>query len=124
MTDWSDVTVPLKDVLEIIRADDQRALQIKEVGDGKALDLQKETQQYKDEKANELREQISNERGAYLTRLEFNTSHQALIDKIDALTTRIAATEGRSGGLNQGWVWLLGAIVAIGTIIGIAVRLK
>jgi vacuolar-type H+-ATPase subunit H len=46
------------------------ALKIKEAGDAKALELAREIQTYKDEKANELREQINQERGLYATKAE------------------------------------------------------
>jgi mevalonate kinase len=48
----------------------EKALKIKEEADKRALDLQAETQAYKDEKANELRSQIERERGAYVTQAE------------------------------------------------------
>jgi hypothetical protein len=61
-------------------ADDlrQRALDIKEVGDRRALELARDIQTYKDEQANELRSQIESERGTYITRAEL----QAAIDKV------------------------------------------
>lgn len=51
-----------------LRAADQWALQIKETGDREALRLAREIQTYKDEKANELREQINSERNLYPTK--------------------------------------------------------
>jgi hypothetical protein len=62
----------------------EKALAIKTKADEAALELSRASQTYKDEKANELRTQIESERGHYLTRPEYNTQHQALIDKIDA----------------------------------------
>lgn len=61
----------------------EKALKIKETADLAALGLAREIQTYKDEKANQLREQINEERGAYLTRIEYTTQHQALIDKVE-----------------------------------------
>lgn len=49
----------------------EKALKIKETADLAALELAREIQTYKDEKANELREQISSERGLYVTHAEF-----------------------------------------------------
>jgi hypothetical protein len=49
----------------------EKALQIKEHADEAALGLAREIQSYKDEKANQLREQINAERGLYVTRPEF-----------------------------------------------------
>lgn len=45
----------------------EKALKIKEEADRSALLLAREIQTYKDEKANELREQINRERGLYVT---------------------------------------------------------
>jgi vacuolar-type H+-ATPase subunit H len=53
-----------------ISVEREKALKIKEEADKRALDLQAETQAYKDEKANELRSQIERERGAYVTQAE------------------------------------------------------
>ena len=48
----------------------EKALKIKETADLAALQLAREIQEYKDAKANELREQISSERGLYSTKEE------------------------------------------------------
>jgi hypothetical protein len=45
----------------------EKALKIKETADLAALQLAREIQSYKDEKANQLREQINSERGLYAT---------------------------------------------------------
>ena len=62
MTEWTTAT--LKDHFDALRAADQRAIQIKEKPDGERLELACQIQTYKDEKANELREQISLRSGA------------------------------------------------------------
>ncbi len=61
----------------------EKAVQIKERAEERALQLAREIQSYKDEKANELRSQIEGERGEYLKRQEFLTSHEALVDRFD-----------------------------------------
>ena len=53
-----------------IAVEREKALRIKDQADRDALDLAREIQKYKDEKANELREQIASERGLYVTRDE------------------------------------------------------
>jgi hypothetical protein len=79
-----------RDYFEALRAADQRALQIKEEADERALTLQAETQKYKDEKANELRSQIESERGMYATKDDLgilndkrDTALAALNEKFD-----------------------------------------
>ena len=56
---------PNREVARLLREADQRALSIKETADEKALGLAREIQTYKDEKANELRDQLKNEREDY-----------------------------------------------------------
>jgi hypothetical protein len=109
MSEWTIDT--LKEHFDDLRAADQRALQIKEVGDAKALDLQKETQQYKDEKANELREQIGSERGNYTTRAEM----KPVLDFV-------ASQQGSSKGSDKTLNFILMALVALNIIIGFVLR--
>jgi hypothetical protein len=67
-----------------LRIDDQRALQIKQIADEKALDLARQQQTYKDEKANELREQIASERGLYATKEDLASLEYKITAKQDA----------------------------------------
>jgi vacuolar-type H+-ATPase subunit H len=69
---------------------EEKALKIKEEADKRALDLQAETQTYKDEKANELRSQIERERGSYVTQTE-----------LKPLTDYVARQQGRSAGIGS-----------------------
>jgi len=59
---------------------EEKALKIKEEADKTALGLQRDNQLYRDEKANELREQISSERGLYVR----NSDLDGAVDKIEA----------------------------------------
>ncbi len=95
-----------------VNIEKEKALKIKEEADKVALGLARDIQKYKDEKANELREQINSERGLYAT----NEKMDAAFKPINAY---ISAQQGRSGGLSQGWAVLLGAVGLIGTILGI-----
>ena len=88
-------TVKLSDYIAAVRAGDlalnqerdrryaevsierEKALKIKEKADEKALSLARDIQTYKDLQANQLREQINNERGLYATK-----------DQLDALAAR------------------------------------
>ena len=76
-SEWTVDT--LKEHFDALRAADQRALQIKESADEKALELAREIQTYKDEKANELRSQIEREQGERATKAEL----QALGEKLE-----------------------------------------
>jgi len=80
----------------------EKALKIKEQADRDALGLAREIQTYKDEKANELREQISRERGLYVTQPEV----KAMVEKIEAtikpFSDFVSSQQGnQSGRLSQ-----------------------
>ena len=79
----------------------EKALKIKETADLAALQLARDIQIYKDEKANELREQINSERGLYVTR----TDLAFVVEKFD-------------GKLAQLWnMSILLALLLIGSLI-------
>ena len=98
-------TVPLREYLAAVRESDvrfgaerdrrytevnlerEKALKIKETADLAALELAREIQTYKDEKANELRSQIERERGSYITQAE-----------LKPLADFVARQQGRQGG--------------------------
>jgi len=121
-------SVPLKEHLEALRAADMRfederdrrysevnierekALKIKETADLAALQLAREIQTYKDEKANELREQISSERGLYATNKD-----------IDPIKSYVSSQTGRGVGMNALFGWAMALLMAG---IAIAVYLK
>jgi preprotein translocase subunit SecF len=116
-------TVPLKEHLEALRAADMRfeeerdrrytevnierekALKIKETADLAALQLAREIQTYKDEKANELREQINSERGLYATNKD-----------IDPIKSYVSSQTGRGLGMNA----LFGVVMTL-LMAGIAI---
>lgn len=100
----------------------EKALKIKEVADLAALQLAREIQTYKDEKANELREQISSERGNYATREDLSAALREVTAMIKPLAEYVSSQQGRSTGLNAGWGYLLGAASLIGLIITLIVR--
>jgi hypothetical protein len=72
-----------------VKEEQEKAIKIKETADLAALELAREIQTYKDEKANELREQISSERGLYATKDDL----AGAIEKVQA--------ERRTGGLDS-----------------------
>ena len=121
-------TVPLKDHLSALREADlrfqeerdrryaevnierEKALKIKETADLAALQLAREIQTYKDEKANELREQINSERGLYATNKD-----------IDPIKSYVSSQTGRGLGMYA----LFGVVMTLlMAVIAIAVYLK
>jgi len=100
-----------------VKQAEEKALRVKEEADKTALGLQRETQTYKDEKANELREQISRERGLYVTQPEM----KALESKIDAtlapIVSYVSSQQGDKGGRLSQQQFLMGAAALIFTAI-------
>lgn len=102
----------------------EKALKIDEQGKKEAMQLAREIQTYKDEKANELREQINNERGLYATKGDLHTLSEKFDLAMKPVTAYVASQQGRSSGLNSGWAYLIGVVTLIGAIISIAFLLK
>jgi hypothetical protein len=116
MGNKSDLNVSLREHFEaLLDANDRRyaevnterekALKIKETADLAALQLAREIQSYKDEKANQLREQINSERGLYATNKD-----------IEPLKTYMAGQTGRGLGMNALFGWAM-AILMLGVAI-------
>jgi hypothetical protein len=74
----------------------EKALKIKEEADKAALGLAREIQSYKDEKANQLREQISSERGSYATKEDVASAVRELTASIQPLSTYVAGMAGKT----------------------------
>ena len=88
----------------------EKALKIKETADLAALGLAREIQNYKDEKANELREQIGSERGLYATNKD-----------IEPIKAYVSSQTGRGLGMYA----LFGVIMTLlMAAIAVAVYLK
>jgi hypothetical protein len=109
-------TVPLQDYLAAVRENDlrfeverdrryaevnlerEKALKIKETADLAALELAREIQTYKDEKANELRSQIERERGTYVTQDQLMALTREQAAALKPLADFVAGQQGRQGG--------------------------
>ncbi len=84
----------------------EKALNIKEEADKSALGLAREIQVYKDEKANQLREQINQERGHYASR-----------DDLEGAMREIKATiSPLIGTRREGQNVTVGALVIVATL--------
>jgi hypothetical protein len=105
-----------------VNVEKEKALKIKETADLAALQLAREIQTYKDEKANELRAQIERERGTYATQSDL----KALSEKIEALIKPLSEyVLGQRGGANKVVDTRLnvGAIVAFLALIAVIVSI-
>jgi len=122
-----DLTVTLKEHLEKVRElelrfqeerdrrytevalEREKALKIKETADLAALQLAREIQTYKDEKANELREQISSERGLYATKDDIGN----LVEKVDGLIKPVQNWQAKATGAAVVLALIAGTIGAL-----------
>lgn len=106
MITWNKIAVPLDVHLQALKAAEQKALQIKDRADTSALELARTIQTYKDEKANELREQIGSERNLYVTKAELKPIYDY-----------VAAQQGSSRGATNTIAYI---VLAISVAISIA----
>jgi vacuolar-type H+-ATPase subunit H len=90
----------LRNHLRELREADQRALSIKETADLAALGLARDHQTYRDEKANELREQISSERGLYVTRGQLEAATAKIEVELEPVKAYMLAQQGRADGIS------------------------
>jgi len=90
----------LKDHWEALRAADQRALDIKEAEAAKALQLAREHQVYRDEQANNLREQINSERGRYATRVDLESAMSRVGAELEPVKAFMQSQQGRLSGIS------------------------
>ena len=90
----------------------EKALRIKEQADRDALGLAREIQTYKDEKANELRKQIDDERGHYATRNDLTAATEKLEEALKPLNAYVSSQQGPRA-LTGGMLISLIGVVAI-----------
>src|SRR5678815_4709291 len=91
----------------------EKALKIKETADLAALGLAREIQTYKDEKANELREQINSERGLYATKGDITSSVEKLEAQLKPLADYVTSQQGGPRALTTGSIVSMVGIIAI-----------
>lgn len=98
-----------------------KALKIKENADKTAMELAREIQTYKDEKANELREQIGSERGLYAEKEAVDSRVTAVIreleTKIKPLSDFVSARQGQREGFKMTGGFLVGLASVIGVLL-------
>jgi vacuolar-type H+-ATPase subunit H len=105
-----------------VASEREKALKIKEEADKEALRLAREIQSYKDEKANQLREQIGSERGLYPTKGELNSATEKLEALIKPLASYVSSDQGKGSGVNSviGYVFgVAGLLVGVGSTVAL-----
>ena len=94
----------------------EKALKIKETADLAALGLAREIQTYKDEKANELREQINSERGLYATKDDL----VAAVSKLEVTIKPFGEYTIAQQGGRQTTADLWGRLAVVAAVAGVA----
>lgn len=100
----------------------EKALKIKEQADRDALELDRQIRAYKDEKANELREQLSHERLGYASKGDLVASVQRIEEIIKPMSIYITQQQGRSSGFGALWGWVVGAVGMVSAVLVIVLR--
>jgi hypothetical protein len=78
--------------------------------EGVALNVAKEATDKRLEAMNDLRKQIDNERGSFITRELYDREHLRLRDDIANLAKSRDSASGEKGLLEQFWPWLLACL--------------
>lgn len=137
--EFTPATVPLQLHLEALREADkaleaerdrryaevnierEKALKIKETADLAALGLAREIQDYKDGKADNLREQTTNERHLYATKIEIENLGATFAVLVKPLSDYVAGQQGQANLIAEGRAqsnWTIGQIIStIGVVI-------
>jgi aminopeptidase N len=95
----------------------EKALKIKEEADKAALGLAREIQSYKDEKANQLREQITGERGSFASKDDLAAAIREVSASIAPLTAYVQGV----GGANRQTASSITMIVAGATVVNVII---
>lgn len=72
---------------------------------------------------NEFRQTLSDQATHFIARSEYLTSAKGIDDKMADIKARLDKQEGKGVGLNAGWIYLLGVIAAIGTVVSVLIIL-
>jgi hypothetical protein len=81
-----------------VKAEQEKALVIKDTANRDALALARQDQTYKDEQANKLREQINSERGLYATKDDLSNAVRELLTTVKPLGDYVSSQQGFTGG--------------------------
>lgn len=72
---------------------------------------------------NEFRQTLSDQATQFVTNAEFAVATTAMNQRLEDIKTRLDKQEGKGAGLNAGWLYLLGVVAALGTIVSFIVLL-
>jgi hypothetical protein len=106
-----------------VKLAEEKALLVKQRADEQALGLAREIQTYKDEKANQLREQITGERGLYATKNDLSSAVDKLEVTMKPALEYVSGAAGRGAGIKDSqatiaWVVaIIASLIAIGSFV-------
>lgn len=95
----------------------ERALNIKETADARALVLASENQRLRDEAHNEILKKWQDERSVYATKTEVEAMGEKIATQIDALKQFHAVDEGRQGKALDTRTAMFGVAVIFATVV-------
>ena len=96
-----------------VNTEREKALKIKEEADKAALGLAREIQSYKDEKANQLREQITGERGSFATKEDLAAAMREINAQISPINSFVVGAGAQTKGTQNS----IANIVSIASVI-------
>ena len=101
----------------------EKALLVKQEADKTALELARSIQEYKDERANDLRSQIESERGNYATKHDLISAMDKLDGIIRPIAQYVASQQGKSQGVQLTTGMLFGILAAAGSLFYVVMQL-
>jgi hypothetical protein len=110
MSEWTLIT--LKEYLDRRFEDSDKAIQAALTSAKEAVGKAEIATEKRFDSVNEFRAQLADQAATLLTRVEYDTNHKALEDKITDITDRINRSEGKGTGYSQSW----GIFVALATL--------
>lgn len=87
----------------------------------KAIDKRERDYDKRFDGVNEFRKTLSDQASLFMPRTEYDSAHDNLVERVDDLRDRFNKSEGKGVGLNAGWIYILGGLAAIGTLVSLMV---
>jgi hypothetical protein len=73
------------------------------------------------ESVNEFRQTLSDQTKTFISKVEFEALRDTANTRISGMSSRLDKIEGKAVGLNAGWIYLLGGLSAVGTVVSVIV---
>jgi hypothetical protein len=73
------------------------------------------------ESVNEFRQTLSDQTRSFISKVEFEAVRDTNAARIADLASRLDKTEGKTVGLNAGWIYLLGGLSVAATLVSLVI---